>query len=170
MRARGELGAEEVVYQAVDQRGETYELPIAAGDRVRLFQKQQRRHRGGGRALGPVELWALSTTPSDSALRNRLYARLGFSEALRRLSRVFPYGSAEKEIAQRKDDRLKRGENEEGASVGVLDELALELANGSGLGIILRDPDPRHEAVNDTAPPPAASIHAAESHFPKLRC
>jgi len=39
MRARGELGAEEVVYQAVDQRGETYELPIAAGDRVRLFQK-----------------------------------------------------------------------------------------------------------------------------------
>ena len=30
-------------------------------------------------SLGPVELWALSTTPSDSALRNRLYARLGFS-------------------------------------------------------------------------------------------
>ena len=26
---------------------------------------------------------ALSTTPGDSALRNRLYARLGFSEAYR---------------------------------------------------------------------------------------
>ena len=81
---------------------------------------------------------------------------------MRRLSRVFPYGSAEKEIAQRKDDRLKRGENEEGASVGVLDELALELTNGSGLGIILRDPDPRQEAANDTALPSAAIVLAAE--------
>ena len=102
-------------------------------------------------SLGPVELWALSTTPGDSALRNRLYSRLGFSEALRRLSRVFPFGSAEKEIAQRKDDRLKRGENEEGASLGVLDELAAELTDGSGLGIILRDPDQRRDEFNDAA-------------------
>ena len=42
-------------------------------------------------SLGPVELWALSTTPGDSSLRNRLYGRIGFSEALRRLSRVFPF-------------------------------------------------------------------------------
>ncbi|WP_424140223.1 MobF family relaxase [Roseomonas chloroacetimidivorans] len=39
MRQRGELGADEVVYKAVDQRGEQYELPVAAGDRVRLFAK-----------------------------------------------------------------------------------------------------------------------------------
>lgn len=116
-------------------------------------------------SLGPVELWALSTTPGDAALRNRLYSRLGFSEALRRLSRVFPFGSAEKEIAQRKDDRLKRGENEEGASVGVLDELALELTNGSGLGIVLRDTDPREQAANDAGPSPTASVHAAEKSF-----
>jgi hypothetical protein len=31
-------------------------------------------------SLGPVELWALSTTPGDTALRNRLYARIGFSD------------------------------------------------------------------------------------------
>ena len=100
-------------------------------------------------SLGPVELWALSTTPGDSSLRNRLYGRLGFSEALRRLSRVFPFGSAEKEITQRKDDRLKRGEKEDGAAVGVLDELANELTNGTGLGIVLRDVDLRREAAND---------------------
>jgi intracellular multiplication protein IcmB len=102
-------------------------------------------------SLGPVELWALSTTPGDSALRNRLYGRLGFSEALRRLSKVFPFGSAEKEIAQRKDDRLKHGEKEEGAAIGVLDELANELTNGTGLGIVLRDVGPRREAANDAA-------------------
>ena len=112
-------------------------------------------------SLGPVELWALSTTPGDSALRNRLYGRLGFSEALRRLSRVFPFGSAKKEIAQRKDDRLKRGEKEEGAAVGVLDELANELTNGTGLGIVLRDIEIRRNAANDAVTGPAA-LTAAE--------
>ncbi|MGI4795627.1 MAG: hypothetical protein ACRYG8_16450, partial [Janthinobacterium lividum] len=47
-------------------------------------------------SLGPVELWALSTTPTDVALRNRLYERIGFSEGLRRLSRVFQTGTAKK--------------------------------------------------------------------------
>ena len=44
---------------------------------------------------------------------------------------------------------MKRGEKEEGAAVGVLDELANELTNGTGLGIVLRDIDPRREAAND---------------------
>ncbi len=39
LKARGELGQEEVVHQAIDQRGETYDLPIATGDKVRLFRK-----------------------------------------------------------------------------------------------------------------------------------
>ena len=55
--------AEEVVYRAVDQRGQTYDLAIAAGDKLRLFRRtwgavdgkqlrdrQQRRRRGGARA------------------------------------------------------------------------------------------------------------------------
>ena len=74
---------------------------------------------------------------------------------------MFPFGSAEKEISQRKDDRLKRGEKEEGAAVGVLDELANELTNGTGLGIVLRDIDSRREAANDEATGPAA-LTAAE--------
>ena len=88
--------------------------------------------------LGPVELWALSTTPDDTALRGRLYARLGFGEALRRLSKVFPAGSAQKEIDRRKDERLRRGEQEGRAAAGVVDELARELVDGVGLGIVLR--------------------------------
>jgi intracellular multiplication protein IcmB len=49
--------------------------------------------------LGPIELWALSTTPGDTGLRNRLYEKLGSDEALRRLARIFPSGSALKEMA-----------------------------------------------------------------------
>ncbi|GAV34202.1 ATP-dependent RecD-like DNA helicase [Roseomonas sp. TAS13] len=52
MRARGELGVDEVVYQAVDQRGEQYELPIAAGDRVRLFAKTWAKFDGKGGWIG----------------------------------------------------------------------------------------------------------------------
>ncbi|QDD96932.1 MobF family relaxase [Roseomonas mucosa] len=39
MKTRGEIGADEVAYQAIDQRGETYDLPIATGDKVRLFRR-----------------------------------------------------------------------------------------------------------------------------------
>ncbi len=105
--------------------------------------------------LGPVELWALSTTPADTALRGRLYDRVGFSEGLRRLSRVFPAGSAEKEIERRKKERLNRGEQADRATAGVVDELARELVDGVGLGIVLR---PREE----NARPAAALPRAAE--------
>ena len=52
MRERGELGRQEVVYQAMDQRGETYDLPIATGDRVRLFQKTWAKIDGKGGWIG----------------------------------------------------------------------------------------------------------------------
>ncbi len=39
LKARGELGADEIVHAAIDQRGETYDMPVAAGDKVRLFRK-----------------------------------------------------------------------------------------------------------------------------------
>ena len=106
-------------------------------------------------SLGPVELWAFSTTPDDVNLRNRLYERVGFSEGLRRLSRVFPLGSARPEIERRKADRLRRGEEEARARAGVVEDLADELTNGRGLGIVLRgsddapvrDPQPLRDAA-----------------------
>ena len=97
--------------------------------------------------LGPIELWALSTTPEDTALRTRLFDRIGFTESLRRLARIFPAGSAAKEIARRKQDRLNRGEQEAKAEAGVVDELMLELVDGTGLGIVLRPADWRPGAL-----------------------
>ena len=39
MKARGELGTDERVIQAVDQRGEQYDMAIATGDKVRLYRR-----------------------------------------------------------------------------------------------------------------------------------
>ena len=39
LKARGEISQTERVYQAVDQTGQTYDLALAVGDRVRLFRK-----------------------------------------------------------------------------------------------------------------------------------
>ena len=89
--------------------------------------------------LGPIELWALSTSPADRAVRERLYDKVGFSEALRRLARIFPSGSATTEIERRKSERLRRGELDAKAQSGVVDEVASELIDGHGLGLKLRD-------------------------------
>ena len=94
-------------------------------------------------SLGPIELWALSTTPGDTSLRNRLYDKVGFSEGLRRLAKVFPRGSALKEIERRKADRLTRGELDTKAEAGVVDELASEMVDGRGIAIALRGVEDR---------------------------
>ena len=96
-------------------------------------------------SLGPVELWALSTTPGDTNLRNRLYAAVGFSEGLRRLSKVFPHGSALDEIERRTKARLKKGDAQDRVEAGVVDELADELIRGHGLGLVLRPHEQRDE-------------------------
>lgn len=50
LRARNEIGMEETIRAAVDQRGETYDLPISKGDRLRLFSRVQcQATRGDGR-------------------------------------------------------------------------------------------------------------------------
>ena len=100
-------------------------------------------------SLGPIELWALSTTPGDTSLRNRLYERVGFSEGLRRLSRVFPNGSAMDEIERRTKARIKKGDAAERVEAGVVEELARELIEGHGLGLVLRSYD---GAANDDLP------------------
>ena len=72
-------------------------------------------------------------------MRDSLYERLGFGETLRRLARVFAGGTAVREIKRRKDRRVLRGEESERAEQGVVMELSDEIANGVGLGMILRD-------------------------------
>jgi len=51
--------------------------------------------------LGPVELWAFSTTAEDATVRNHLYRHLGPAEARRLLAALFPNGSVAKELEAR---------------------------------------------------------------------
>lgn len=78
-------------------------------------------------APGPVELWALTTSPADVALRHRVGLKLRPAEARAALARRFPAGTARAEI----------GEAEARGERGAVDRLAAEvvaLAHGQGEG------------------------------------
>ena len=76
---------------------------------------------------GPVELWALTTSPADVALRRRLYARLAPDVARRALARAFPEGSAKGRI-ERELARVETADPGCAASEeAVLDRLADEV-------------------------------------------
>jgi intracellular multiplication protein IcmB len=85
--------------------------------------------------LGPTEMWGLSATLTDSALRDRLYERIGVAETLRRLVIAFPNGSARAEIERRMSARLSRGDAIDQILNGVLSELENEVTGSSGLGL-----------------------------------
>lgn len=51
--------------------------------------------------LGPIELWAFSTTAEDAEVRNHLYHKIGPAEARRVLANLFPGGSVTKELNER---------------------------------------------------------------------
>ncbi|MFT9089630.1 MAG: type IV secretion protein DotO [Gluconacetobacter sp.] len=88
--------------------------------------------------LGPIELWALSTNPVDRALRTRLYRAIGPAEARRRLSKIFPKGTAASEIDRRKSRQGSTDLNDEGVDEGAVNEMARELIDCTGLAAILR--------------------------------
>ena len=77
--------------------------------------------------LGPIELWALSTSSEDVELRNRLYIALGAGRARHILAQAFPGGSARQEIRRRVVLRTEKGEVESGAASVVIDEITQEL-------------------------------------------
>jgi len=77
--------------------------------------------------LGPIELWALSTSVEDVTLRNFLYTSLGASSARQVLAKYFPGGSARQEIRRRVVLLTEKGEVESGAQSVVIQEIAKEL-------------------------------------------
>ncbi|MER2520780.1 MAG: type IV secretion protein IcmB [Bdellovibrionales bacterium] len=79
--------------------------------------------------LGPMELWALSTSTEDVSLRETLYTSLGAPHARKILARFFPNGSARQEIRRRVVLRTEKGEIEAGATSIVIEEMARELIN-----------------------------------------
>jgi hypothetical protein len=52
LKERGEIADDEVVYRAIDQRGKTYDLAIATGDRLRLFRRLWGRVDGHYQRIG----------------------------------------------------------------------------------------------------------------------
>ena len=82
--------------------------------------------------LGPIELWAFSTTSEDAAIRNRLYTRIGAAQARRLLAANFPGGSARNEIKRRVSMQSEKSSEGEGVSVGkVIDEIVEEMVGST---------------------------------------
>lgn len=78
--------------------------------------------------IGPVELWAFSTTAEDAKLRNILYQKLTPAIARQVLARLFPSGSCTKLI----EERLATAKEQEGLigeveSGSIIDELVQEI-------------------------------------------
>lgn len=78
--------------------------------------------------IGPIELWAFSTTAEDAKLRNLLYKKLNPAEARRLLARLFPSGTATKLI----EERLNATKQTEGFigevdSLSIVDKLAQDI-------------------------------------------
>jgi intracellular multiplication protein IcmB len=78
--------------------------------------------------LGPVELWAFSTTAEDARTRNKLYQKLGPAEARRVLANIFPSGSV-KSLIELRLAKLKEqhGVIEETNELGIVDQLVEEI-------------------------------------------
>ncbi len=79
--------------------------------------------------LGPVELWALSTSAEDVVIRNRLYEKVGAVKARRLLATVYPGGTARHEVRRRIVIRTEHGELAANAQSAVLQEVVDELAS-----------------------------------------
>ncbi len=78
--------------------------------------------------LGPVELWAFSTTAEDAHIRNKLYQRLGPAEARRVLANLFPGGSIKSLIEMRLATLKEQGALiEEASGQGIVDQIIEEI-------------------------------------------
>ena len=81
--------------------------------------------------LGPIELWAFSTTSEDVQVRNELYQRIGPREARRVLATLFPAGTVAKVL----EDRLYNMKEEHGlindeVKAGIIGGLVTDILNG----------------------------------------
>ncbi len=81
--------------------------------------------------LGPIELWALSTSSEDVAIRSRLYNRLGAHRARQMLAANFPGGSARSEIKRRIMTLAEKGETKAAALNEVIETIVNELVTAS---------------------------------------
>ncbi len=83
--------------------------------------------------LGPIELWALSTSSEDVAIRNRVYLKLGASRGRQMLAASFPGGSARNEIRRRVLSKSESGESRGAMISEVINEIVREIVEASKL-------------------------------------
>ena len=81
--------------------------------------------------LGPIELWALSTSTEDVAIRTRLYEALGAGQARLILAAYYPGGSARNDIRRRVIAYSEKGESRSAAISVVIEEIVEELITAS---------------------------------------
>lgn len=81
--------------------------------------------------LGPIELWAFSTSSEDVAIRNRLYSRIGAGAARRLLAANFPGGSARSEIRRRVAMISDKGESDKASVGAVIDAIVEEMVDST---------------------------------------
>ena len=87
--------------------------------------------------LGPIELWALSTTPGDTGLRNRLYEKVGFARRCGGWPRSSRPGRRSRDGAAK--GRTSAPRRARGPRTGRGDRrVAGELLDGRGIGLKLR--------------------------------
>ena len=77
--------------------------------------------------LGPLELWAFSTTAEDVSIRNRLYERLGPRQARKVLAYAYPDGTARDDIEERKVRMKDRGVIVDGKATNVIEAIVDDL-------------------------------------------
>jgi len=77
--------------------------------------------------LGPIELWAMSTSAEDVAIRNRLYEKLGASRGRQVLAATYPGGSARTEIRRRVLARSDEGDSRSAMISTIIEEIVNEL-------------------------------------------
>ena len=89
-------------------------------------------------SLGPVELWALSTAPRDTALRERLYRRLTPGAARAALASAFPGGSAREaidaELARLEGQGNREAASEDAVLEGLVERLVERAVGGNDGG------------------------------------
>jgi intracellular multiplication protein IcmB len=77
--------------------------------------------------IGPVELWAFSTTAEDAYVRNELYERIGPRVARQVLAVMFPGGTIASVVERRLSDLKDAGMLKEDSSKGILQTLIDEI-------------------------------------------
>lgn len=76
-------------------------------------------------SLGPMKIWALSTTAEDAGLRHRVVQALGTKIALIWLAKMYPRGSAKMEFERRALQQSQRGHDD--VAENILQTMASEV-------------------------------------------